>query len=417
MVNDELAVGLDIGSSKIACVVGEYLEDGTFEVLGLGVSNDGVVKNGKIANIPATKEAIERAVEEAQDEAALDISYLSVGIGGDHIMCNNTMAVARVQGRYNEVDQDDINRVLDNARAITIPIDREFLHFIPQEFEVDDQGGIQNPLNMSGQRLAAKAHIITGALGSKQDLTTCINKASFGVNQMIVNALAAARVVLKDDDKELGVMMIDIGAGTSDVLVYLEGSPFFTGVFSCGSEIITNDIAYSCNVTRQKAEELKLNISSAYPDEINSDSIINIPLQGKDELIPIYEKTFASQIIEPRVKELLEIIRRQMIKEQLWDKIRGVVLTGGGANLPGIDKIAEALYQKPVRIGFPIKCKAKNPDWLSPEYAVAIGLACLSVNFSMDEDEMDGSYFSKGGEGKMGKVGSFVKKLFSDIFT
>lgn len=418
MESDELAVGLDIGSSKITSVVGAYEDDGTFEILGLGVSKKGGVRCGKIVNIAATQNAIEEAVEEAQDEAALDIFYLTIGIGGDHIRCNNTKAVARVNGRYNEISQDDINRVLDNARALVLPMEREMLHFIPQEFEVDDQVGIQNPLNMSGQKLVAKAHIISGALGAKQDLSTCINRASFEVRQIIVNALAAAKVVLKEDEKELGVMMIDIGAGTSDVLVYVDGSPFFTGVFPYGSDIITNDIALSCAVTKQKAEELKLNCSSAHADSISETSVINIPIQGKEELVPIYEKEFASRIIEPRIKELLEIIRVQMIREHLWEKINGgVVLTGGGANLPGIDKIAEKLYEKPVRIGFPLKCKAKNPDWISPEYAVAIGLASLSVNFDLEHIEHDGGYLSKGGEGKINSVGKWIKKLFTDIFT
>ena len=346
----ELLVGLDIGTTKVAAVVGEFTEGG-LSVIGVGcVPSDGLRK-GIVVNIDATVQAIERALKEAELAAGCEIHNVFAGVGGGHIRGFNSHGVVGIKNR--EVEQADIDRVLDAARAVALPSDRDILHVLPQDFVLDGQDGIRRPIGMSGVRLEARAHIITTAIASAQNVVKCCERTGLHVADLVLEPLAAAEAVLAPEEKELGVALVDLGGGTTDVLVFHQGALKHTAVLSLGGNHVTSDVAAGLRTPFRDAELLKLRSGCALARLVGRDQSVEVPSVG-GRTPRLLSRHLLSQIIEARVEEILTLVRHQIIKVGFDEGLgSGIVLTGGTALLEGIVPLAEQVFQAPVRVGTP----------------------------------------------------------------
>jgi len=347
----ELLVGLDIGTTKVAAVVGEF-NDGGLSVIGAGcVPSDGLRK-GIVVNIDATVHAIERALKEAEVAAGCEIHSVFAGVGGGHIRVFNSHGVVGIKNR--EVEQADVDRVLDAARAVALPSDRDILHVLPQDFVLDGQDGIRRPIGMSGVRLEARAHIVTTAIASAQNVVKCCERTGLHVADLVLEPLAAAEAVLAPEEKELGVALVDLGGGTTDVLVFHQGALKHTAVLSLGGNHVTSDVAAGLRTPFRDAELLKLRSGCALARLVGRDQSVEVPSVG-GRTPRLLSRHLLSQIIEARVEEILTLARHQIIKVGFDEGLgSGIVLTGGTALLEGIVPLAEQVFQAPVRIGTPV---------------------------------------------------------------
>jgi len=371
---DDLIVGLDIGTTKVCAVIGERNETGGLEIVGVGVAPSQGLRRGVVINIESTMQAVQAAIDAAEMMSGREVQGVVTGIAGAHIEGINSRGVVAVTGRGREIDKDDIKRVIDAAKAIVIPMDREVLHVIPQEFIVDDQGGVKNPLDMIGIRLEAEVHIITGSVTSAQNLLKCVNRAGFRVNDIVLESLASSRAVLSSDEKELGVLMIDLGGGTTDVLVHLDGAPYHTGVVAVGGEQVTSDLSIMLKTPLEEAERIKKEAGSCYLPMIDSDEEVVIPGVGGWPSAAIPRKEIC-RIIQPRMMEIFGLVKEQMIqKDYLKHLGGGVVLTGGGSLLPGSVDLAREVFGLPARLGYPKPVGGLVAEYNSPVYATAVGL-------------------------------------------
>ncbi len=367
----DIVVGLDIGTTKVSVVVGE-LKDGKISIIGLGVYPSKGLRKGVIVNIDTTVESISKATEEAKYMAGVDFSSAVVGIGGSHIKGDNSNGVIAIKGK--EVKEEDVTRVIEAAGAVAIPMDREILHIIPQEFVVDKQDGIKNPIGMYGIRLEAKVHIITGSVTASQNLLKCTRRAGIEVSQIVLQQLASSEAVLTPEEMELGVALVDIGGGTSDIAVYVNNSIRFTSILPFGGNHITNDIAIVLRTPSEHAERLKKEHGCASSSLVSKDEYVEVPGVGGREPRKIQRKLLAD-IIEARVEEILEFIKTELIKSGLYDLLgSGVVLTGGTSLLPGIQEVAERIFELPARIGRPVGVSGLSDIVNSPSYSVPVGL-------------------------------------------
>ena len=373
----DTVVGLDIGTTKVAAVVGEMKDDG-IHITGVGVSPSKGLRKGVIVNIESTVNSIKEAIKEAELMAGVKLTSAVVGIGGSHIKGINSHGVIAIKGR--EVREEDINRVIDAAGAVAIPMDREIIHIIPQEFVVDDQDGIKDPLGMYGIRLEAKVHIVTGAVTSGQNLLRCTQRAGLEVIDIVLQQIASSEAVLTPEEMELGVALVDIGGGTSDVAVFTGNSIRYTGVVPLGGNHITNDIAFGLRTPYEHAERLKIEHGCALESLVSKDEVVEVPGVGGREPRKISRKVLAD-IIEARVDEILNLVKTELIKSGFYDLLgSGVVLTGGTALLPGIVEIAEQLFDLPVRIGRPRDVKGLSDIVNSPCYSTGVGLIIYGFN-------------------------------------
>lgn len=347
----ELLVGVDIGTSKVAAVVGD-LNDGVLSVVGVGSAPSEGLRKGVVVNIDATVQAIETALKEAEVTAGCEIHSVFAGVGGGHIRGFNSHGVVGVKNR--EVNQDDVDRVLDAARAVALPADRDILHVLPQDFVLDGQDGIRTPLGMSGVRLEARVHIITTATPSAQNVIKCCERTGLHVIDLVLEALAAAEAVLTPEEKELGVALVDIGAGTTDVLVFHQGALKHTAVLSLGGNHVTSDIAAGLRTPFRDAELLKQRSGCALARTVGRDQSVEVPSVG-GRTPRLLSRHLLSQIIEARVEEILTLARHQIIKCGFDESLgSGIVLTGGAVALDGVAPLAEQVFQSPVRIGTPL---------------------------------------------------------------
>ena len=375
---EELIVGLDIGTTKIAAIVGELGADGTLEVVGVGTHPSRGLKKGVVVNIDSTVQSIQKAVEEAEHMAGVEISTVHVGIAGGHIKGLNSHGVVAVKDR--EVAPGDVKRVIDAAKAVSIPMDREVIHVIPQEFIIDDQDGIREPLGMSGVRLEAKIHIVTAAVTSAQNIVKCANKAGLNVMDIVLEPLASAEACLAEDERDLGVCLIDIGGGTTDVAVYSEGSIKHTSVLGLGGAHVSNDIAVGLRTPFDEAERVKKKFGVAAARFLGSDDVISVPSVGGRRPREVSRKLLC-EIIEPRVDEILSLARQSLVKEGLEDRIpSGVVLTGGCSALEGVPDLAEEIFETPVRIGIPCRVGGLQDVVRGPMYATGVGLVLFGAS-------------------------------------
>ena len=369
----ELLVGLDIGTSKVAAVVGD-LNGSTLSVLGVGSAPSEGLRKGVVVNIEATVHAIEHAIKEAEVTAGCEIHSVFASVGGGHIKGFNSHGVAGV--RSSEIDRADVDRVLDTARAVALPPDRDILHVLPQDFVLDGQDGIRAPIGMSGVRLEARVHIITTATTSAQNVIKCCERTGLHVADLVLEPLAAAEAVLTPEEKELGVALIDLGAGTTDVLVFHRGALRHTAVLSLGGNHVTNDIAAGLRTPFRDAEILKQRSGCALARLVAREQSVEVPSLG-GRTPRLLSRHMLGQIIEARVEEILTLVRHQIVKCGFDEGLgSGVVLTGGSALLEGIVPLAEQVFQSPVRVGTPLALNGSGPTELvdNTSFAAAVGL-------------------------------------------
>ena len=368
---EDLIVGLDIGTTKICAVVAEPTERGV-DVIGIGTHASRGLRKGVVVDIDATVDSIKHAVEEAELMADCEISSVYAGIAGGHIEGFNSHGIVAVKDR--EVTENDVRRVIDAAKAVAIPMDREVIHVIPQEFIIDDQDGIREPLGMSGVRLEAKIHIVTAAVTSAQNIVKCANKAGLNVVDIVLEPLASAEAVLADDERDLGVCLIDIGGGTTDIALFADGAIKHTCVLGLGGYHVTNDIAVGLRTPFDEAERIKKRFGAASARLLGSDDVLTVPSVGGRRPREVSRKILC-EIIEPRIDEILTLSRQEIVKAGQEDKIpSGLVLTGGCAALAGIGDLAEEIFEAPVRIGQPSRVGGLQDVVRSPMYATGVGL-------------------------------------------
>jgi cell division protein FtsA len=370
--NKDLIVGLDIGTSKVVAIVGSHLPDGRIEVIGLGSSPSRGMKKGVVVNIEATMQSIKRAVEEAELMAGCRIQSVYAGISGSHIKSFNSQGIVGVRSK--EVTQADVDRVVDAARAMAIPADQKVLHVVPQEFAVDGQEGIHEPVGMSGVRLEAKVHMITGSATAAQNIQKCIEGCGLTLDKLILQQLASSYAVLQADERDLGICMVDIGGGTSDISVFKGGAIRHTAVIPIAGDQVTNDVAVAFRTPPQSAEEIKIKYGCALPQLIRHDEDIEVPSVGERPPRRLSRLTLA-EVIRPRYEELFRFIRKELHRADFYDAIAGgVVLTGGSSKMEGVIELAEEVFDMPVRLGLPQSISGLTEVARNPIYSTAVGL-------------------------------------------
>jgi cell division protein FtsA len=368
---ENVVVGLDIGTTKTCMIVGEIKETG-LDIIGLGSHPSEGLRKGVVVNIESTVESIRRAVEEAERISGCEIRSVYVGIAGGHIRGQNSLGIVAVKGR--EVDADDVERAIDAAKAIAIPLDRQILHTLPQYYVVDEQDGIRDPVGMSGVRLEAKVHIVTGAVTSIQNVVKSVNRVGLDINDIVLEQMASSEAVLSRDEKDLGVALIDIGGGTTDIAIFSEGSIKHTAVLPVGGNYVTSDIATGLRTPMAEAEKIKIRYGCAYMPMIPKDELIEVPSVGGREPREV-SRQILGRIIEPRMEEILSMSYKEITKSGCEDILAaGVVLTGGASILEGIPELAEQIFNMPVRRGCPIKIGGLTDVVNSPLYATGVGL-------------------------------------------
>jgi cell division protein FtsA len=368
---ESTVVALDIGTTKICALVGEY-KDGLVDIRGIGTSPSHGLRKGVVINIESTVQSIKKAILEAQAMANIPISSVFAGIAGGHIRGINSHGIVAV--KEGEVKQNDIDRVIDAARAVAIPIDREIIHVLPQEYIIDDQDGIKEPLGMSGVRLECKVHIVTGAVSSAQNIVKCAQRCDISVSDIVLEQLASSIAVLSDDEKELGVLLVDIGGGTTDMAVFSNGSIRHTCVIPVGGQHFTNDIAIGLRTPQESAEAIKKRYGTASAKGEHLDELMEVQSIGNrpDRML---KRQILAEILEPRVRETFEMIRYEIDRLRLNDMLTsGIVITGGSSLLPGTVEIAEEVLGLPARLGIPLGVGGLMDVVKSPIYATAVGL-------------------------------------------
>ncbi|MBL4888619.1 MAG: cell division protein FtsA [Candidatus Lindowbacteria bacterium] len=367
-------VGLDIGTSKVCAIVGEVTNEGIIEIVGVGQAPSEGLRKGVVVNLEATVKSISKAIEEAELMSGIEVTSAFVGIAGGHIKGINSRGVIAVGRQDREITENDVDRVIDAARAVSIPMDREVIHVLPQEFIVDDQDGIKDPVGMSGVRLEAEVHIVTGAVTSAQNIVRAVNRAGFEVDDIVLEPLASSFAVLTEDEKELGVVLVDIGSGTTDMALFVEGSIWQTEVIAVGGGNVTRDISVGLRTPIAEAEQIKLNYGCALTDLIKDDEVIEVPSVGgrKAKSLP---RSVLVEIIQPRMEEIFLLLSREIKKTGYEDLVAGgVVLTGGAAAMEGVQELAERMLDMPVRVGSPKGISGLVDVVNSPLYSTGVGL-------------------------------------------
>jgi cell division protein FtsA len=371
MARSELIVGLDIGTTKICVVVGELSPEGV-DVVGIGTSPSTGLRKGVVVNIEQTVLSIKKALEEAELMAGCEIRSVYAGIAGSHIKGFNSHGVIAVKG--GEVGPRDIERVIDAAKAVAIPLDREVIHILPQEFIVDDQRGIVDPLGMAGVRLEVRVHIVTGAVTSAQNIIRSCHRAGLDVSDIVLESLASSKAVLTGEEREIGVALVDLGGGTTDLAIFANDSIKHTAVLALGGTNLTNDIAFGLRTPMASAEKIKIKYGCALAEMVPKDEVIEVMSVGGREPRKLSRQVLA-EICEPRVEEMLALVDQELIRSGMKNQIgAGVVLTGGTALIEGIQELGEQIFNLPTRIGFPDKVGGLKDVVNSPMYATAVGL-------------------------------------------
>ncbi len=370
--NKNLIVGLDIGTSKVAALVAELAPDGTFDVLGMGSHESKGLKKGVVVNIEATVSAIQRALEEAELMADCKIASAFTGIAGSHIRSFNSTGMVAIKDR--EVSALDVDRVIDTARAVNIPTDQQILHVLRQEFIIDGQEDVREPIGMSGVRLEVKVHIVTGAVSAAQNIIKCGRRCGLEVNDLILQPLASSRAVLSEDERDLGVCLIDIGGGTTDIAVFTHGAIRHTAVIPIAGDQITNDIAMALRTPTAEAENIKIRHGVALRQLADPNEMIEVPGIG-DRGPRVMSRQTLAEVIEPRAEELFSLVQ-QVLRESGFEELlsSGIVLTGGSAVMQGMVELGEEIFHMPVRVGVPRYSGGLAEVVRNPRYATAVGL-------------------------------------------
>jgi cell division protein FtsA len=402
-------VGLDAGTSRVTAVVAEGLDDGTLEIVGLGVAESRGIKRGVVVNVDAAVDSIKKAIEEAELMAGVEIDSVHLALSGPHIKGFNSRGVIAVAGKNREITRDDVRRAIDAAKAVALPSGREILHVLPQDFVVDEQDGIGAPVGMTGARLEVNVHIVTGSSSSTQNLISCVNRAGVNVADTIIEQLAASESVLTQDEKELGVALVDIGGGTADLAIFERGSLWHTGVVAVGGDHFTSDIAVGLRTPLPDAEKVKRKNGCALSSMVDEDETIEVASVGgrKPRLMA---RRILSEILQPRAEEIFHLV---------WDEIRragyekalnsGIVLTGGGSILEGMPEIAEQIFDLPIRRGAPMGVGGLADHVSSPGFATPVGL----VLYAHRNREPEGP---RGGSGALVRMAGRLRGIFKEFF-
>ncbi len=381
MARNNYLVGLDIGTKKTVAIIGEITEEQKVEIIGIGVAESKGIRKGVVVNLDLTISAIKRAQEEAELMAGVEIESAYVGISGSHIKSFNSRGVVAVSGKNREISREDIRRVIDQARALSIPPDREIIHIIPQEFIVDEQDGIKDPLGMSGIKLEVNVHIVTSAITSIQNLKNCLDRAGIGIQEIVLNQIATSHSVLTHDERELGVGLIDIGAGTTEVAIFERGALWYTSTIPLGGDNFTNDIAVGLRTPIPDAEKIKKKYGCVALPVTEEQDTIEVPTVGKGRKSRMMSRQILADIIQPRAEEIFRLVDSD-IKRMGYEKSlnSGLVLTGGTALLDGLEEVAEEIFDLPVRRGDPNYIGGLIDRVSTPDYATAVGLILYGYN-------------------------------------
>lgn len=368
----KLIVGLDIGTSKVVAIVGTVTAEGGIEIVGLGSHPSRGLKKGVVVNIESTVQSIQRAVEEAELMSGCDIHSVYVGIAGSHISSLNSHGIVAIKEK--EVIEADLERVIDAAQAVAIPADQRILHILPQEYIIDSQEGIKEPLGMCGVRLEAKVHLVTGAQNAVQNIDKCVRRCGLEVDQIILEQLASAQAVLTDDERELGVCLVDIGGGTTDMAIFTEGAIRHTAVIPIAGDQVTNDIAMAFATPTQHAEDIKIKYACALSQLAGAHETIKVPSVGDRSARELTRQALA-EVVEPRYEELFNLIKSELRRSGFEDMIpAGVVLTGGTAKMEGAVELAEEVFHVPVRLAYPQNVSGLSDVVSNPIHATGVGL-------------------------------------------
>ena len=391
-----LIVGLDIGTSKVAAIIGELSSDGLLEVVGIGLAPSRGLKKGVVVNLESTVQSIQRAVEQAELMAGCQIQSVFAGIAGSHIKSLNSHGIVAIKDK--EVSVHDVDRVIDSARAVAIPADQKILHILPQEFIIDLQDGIKDPIGMSGTRLEVKVHMVTGSVSAAQNIIKCIRRCDLDVEDIVLEQLASCNAVLSDDEKELGVLLCDIGGGTTDIAVFVDGAIKYTAVIPVAGDQVTNDIAVALRTSTLHAEEIKRTHACALVRLADKEAFIHVPSIGERSASRISSVTLA-EIVEARYEELLLLVQSEL-KASGYEAhcVAGVVLTGGSAKITGLCELAEEIFQMPTRLGTPQHVTGLSEVIKNPIHATGVGLLMYGKDHQHIEQSLETeslSWFTK----------------------
>ncbi len=403
----KVIVGLDVGTTKTCAIVGEVTNSGV-DIIGIGTHPSSGLRKGVVVNIDNTVEAIRRAVEEAELMSGCEIKSVYAGIAGSHIQGLNSHGIVAVRG--GEVDENDVRRAIDAAMALAIPLDRKVIHALPQYYIVDDQDGVKEPIGMAGVRLESKVHVVLGAVTSIQNIIKSVSRVGLDVNDIVLEPLASSEAVLDQDELDLGVALIDIGGGTTDVVVFAEGSIKHTAVLPMGGIYVTNDIAVGLRTPATEAEIIKLKYGCAYTPLIPQEETIEVPSVGGRSPRRVSRQVLG-EIIQPRCEEILSFAHREIMKSGYEDLLgAGIVLTGGTSMIEGSIEVAESVFNMPVRIGYPVGVGGISDIVKSPMYATGVGLV---VHGAKDRSPVR---FKKGEIPMLRKITARMKRWFNDFF-
>jgi cell division protein FtsA len=416
-VDQGIVASLDIGTTKVCVVIARAKDDGTLEVIGFGIqATNALLAKGVIVNIDATVTAIRKSVEDAEMMAGVEVDRLYAGIAGGQIEGLNSKAVIAITGRTGETEitSEDIHRAISAAQSISIQPGREILHVIPQEYRVDDQEGIVDPTGMIGTRLEVQVHIVTCLKAATANIKKAVQLAGYQIADIVLQPIASAEAVLGEDEKELGAIVVDIGGGTTDVLMTIANSVWFTHILPMGGSHVTHDIAFGLRTPKMQAELIKKQFGSAMPENVDANDLINVPIVGDQESIKVQKKMLA-EIIEPRMEELFSLVLAACQKTAYLDKVgAGVILTGGASQIEGAAALARKIMKMPVRTGKARRVSGLVDKVSGPEFSTALGLARYAIGLGDEERksyERSGAYGSQRGEG-INKIGDFFKRFF-----
>jgi len=379
-----MIVGLDIGTSKVVAIVGEINEEGGLNIVGIGRHKSRGLKKGTVVNIESTVQSIQRAVEEAELMAGCQIHSVYAGIAGSHVRSMNSHGIVAIRDK--EVYAADIERVIDAAQAVAIPADQKVLHILPQEYVIDSQEGVKEPLGMSGVRLEAKVHLVTCATNAAQNIEKCIKRCGLETDEIILEQLASSYSVLTEDEKELGVCIVDIGGGTTDIAIFTEGAIRHTGVIPIAGDQVTNDIAMALRTPTDHAEELKIKYACALSQLASDDDMIKVPSVGERPPRELSRQALAD-VVEPRYDELFHLIQSEIRQSGYEDMLAaGMVFTGGTSKMEGVAELAEEIFHMPVRIGMPVEVSGLVDIVRNPTYSTAVGLLLYGMKQAQERE-------------------------------
>jgi cell division protein FtsA len=390
MAGESIVVGLDIGTTKVCAIIGEADSAENVKVVGVGTTRSEGLRRGVVVNLDKTVESITRAVEEAELMAGVEVRSVYAGIAGDHIRSVNSHGVIAVPRGGVEITRSDVARAIDAAKAVAIPMDREVVHILPQDFTVDDQRGIKDPTGMAGVRLEVDVHIVTGAVSSAQNIVKAIQRGGYQVMDLVLEPLASSYSALTEDERELGVVLVDMGGGTTDIALFHEGAVRHTCVIGLGGNNVTNDIAIGLRTPARDAERIKERYGAALARAVSGDEEIRVPGVASQQDRRVSRQLLAS-IIQPRMEEMLQLVVREIRKTDWADRIpAGMVLTGGASSLQGTAMLAEEVLDMPVRIGYPMGVTGLTDSIQDPKFATGVGLVLYGVERGQEETRFGG---------------------------